>query len=180
MDAQPKLLPPSKLSSGSQFLTSESALVTVSPGGSQDAYLKVKLDTNTRAAISVKDTEEAITVSWHKLTLMPNLPFWNLGLLYRNGQVFWVVDLAALLQLEALDRNSQKYNVVIAKIGDLRMGLAVQEIDAVINLNMDLTKLTHEKSNLNRHVRGCVLCGGELLLVLNTNLIMHSPLLHPE
>lgn len=144
----------------------------------QNTYLKFQLESEIAAAITVNNTEEAITVPWEQLTAIPNMIFYNLGLLLRRSRILWVFDLAAMLQIKALDDNTQKYTIIIAKVGENRLGLAVKAIDCLIHFKPDVIQPTHENTELSRHLHGCVLYNEELILVLNASAIIDSSLLH--
>ena len=146
--------------------------------GSTNTYLKFQLDSQSTAAIAVKEVEETITVKSQNITAIPNVASCNLGLMPRKNQIIWVIDLAAMLQLEPLNGSTQKYNLVTIKNGDFNLGLAVKAIECVVQFDTNVIQPAYDDTELARHLHGYVLRERELLLVLNTSAISTSPVLY--
>jgi twitching motility protein PilI len=111
---------------------------------------------------------------------MPNMPPYVMGLLNRRSRVLWVIDLALMLGLPAVETNVQQYNLVIIGNGSSQFGVIVQAVEGVVRLTQTSIRspLGQVSSSLVPYLRGCVLQEQEILLVLDAEAIMRSPLLH--
>lgn len=149
---------------------------------SEDSYLKFQLTPQTPAILAMADVQEVMVVPNRRLTPMPNMPESVLGLINRRNRVLWVVDLAQMLRLQTLEPQPQQYKVVVARVGYVPLGLAVQEIQGVTRFKPE--SMQSEKglvtSFISTYLHGCILQGKEILLVLNAAAILASPLLHDD
>jgi positive phototaxis protein PixI len=145
-----------------------------------DTYLKFKFGQQTPAALSMNRAQEVVVLPVERLTPMPNMPAHVMGLLNRRSRVLWVVDLARMLGLPGIETNTQHYNIVIISNGSATFGLIVQAIEGVVRLTTECIQspLGQVSSGLVPYLRGCVLQEQEILLVLDAEAIMRSPLLH--
>lgn len=145
-----------------------------------DAYLKFQFGQQTPAVLSMSRAQEVVVLPVGRLTPMPNMPACVMGLLNRRSRVLWVIDLARLLGLPPIEINVQHYNLVIISNGSATFGLIVQAVEGVVRLTPDAIQspLGHLSSSLVTYLRGCVLQEQEILLVLDAEAIMRSPLLN--
>ena len=146
-----------------------------------DTYLKFQLDQQTPAILSMEHAQEVVIVPVGRITPMPNMPKCVLGLLNRRNRVLWVIDLAQMLKLQPLDTNIQQYHTAIIKVGQIPLGLVVQEVKGVTRFTPDCIQLPQglvTSGGLAPYLHGYILHQQEILLVLNAEAIMHSPILH--
>lgn len=151
-----------------------------------DAYLSIQLDAQTPVALPMAQAQEVLVVPAQRLTPMPNMPDGVLGLLNRRSRIFWVVDIAQWLQAQPLDPIAQQYTVVIVRVNAAAspqspnwLGLAVPKVKGVIRFLPELIQspLGHFPLHLTPYLRGCVLQKQELLLVLDAEALVQTPLL---
>ena len=145
-----------------------------------DAYLKFQFGQQTPAVLSMSQAQEVFVLPVGRLTAMPNMPPYVMGLLNRRSKVLWVIDLAKMLGLPGIETNVQHYNSVIINSGSVSLLLIVQSVEGVLRLTPENIQppLGQVSSGLVPYLRGCVLLDTEILLVLDAEAIMRSPLLH--
>ncbi len=144
-----------------------------------DAYLKFQFGQQTSAVFSMSRAQEVIILPVGRLTPMPNMQAHVMGLLNRRSRVLWVIDLARMLGLPPIEINVQHYNLVIISNGSATFGLIVQAVEGVVRLTSESIQspIGQVSSGLVPYLRGCVLQEQEILLVLDAEAIMRSPLL---
>ncbi len=110
------------------------------------------------------------------------MPAYVMGLLNRRSKVLWVIDLARMLGLPPIEINVQHYNIVIISNGTSTFGVIVQAVEGVVRLTAECIQspIAQVSSSLVPYLRGCVLQEQEILLVLDAEAIMRSPLLNSE
>lgn len=161
-----------------------SSALTLQPNRSQkvlgDAYLKFQLAQGVHSVLAMKQVQEVLILPMHRLTPMPNMPACVLGLMNRRSHVMWVVDLAQMLGMPALDANSRQHNLVIVRVGTITLALAVQRVGGIswINSNNIQQPPGHTTSQLLTYLRGCVLQDQEVVLVLDAEAIIQSSVFH--
>lgn len=143
-----------------------------------DPYLKVLLKPNQAAVLSMGQAQEAIAIPTRRVTPMPNMPACILGLLNHKSRVIWVVDLPLLLGLPTGVLNTQQYNIAIIRSGKTPLGLVVPEIRGVVRLNSEAVEPPTGAvlPALAPYLKGCLRQAQEMLWVLDTEAIIHSPL----
>jgi len=145
-----------------------------------DTYLRFELEQQTPAILSIEYAQEVLVVPVGRITRMPNMPKYVLGLLNRRNRVLWVVDLAQMLNLQPLDPNTQHYNIVIIRVGQVPLGLVVPEVKGVTRFTPDCIQSPQGVGTtfLMPYLHGCILQHKEILLVLKAEAIVESPMLH--
>jgi positive phototaxis protein PixI len=145
-----------------------------------DSYLKFQFGQQTPAVLSMSRAQEVVVLPVGRLTPMPNMPLYVMGLLNRRSKVLWVIDLALMLGLPSVGINIQHYNLVIISNGSATFGVIVQAVEGVVRLTPESIRspLGQVSSNLVPYLRGCVLQEQEILLVLDAEAIIRSPFLH--
>jgi twitching motility protein PilI len=145
-----------------------------------DTYLKFQLGQQAPAVLSMSQAQEVVILPHGRLTPMPNMPAHVMGLMNRRSRVLWVIDLARMLGLPSVETNLQHYDVVIIRNGSTSLGVIVQAVEGVVRLTpSSIQSPTRDllSSALVPYLRGCVLQEREILLVLDAEAIMRSPLL---
>ncbi|WNZ21467.1 chemotaxis protein CheW [Leptolyngbya sp. NK1-12] len=152
-----------------------------------DAYLKFHLNGQTPAVFPMRSVQEAVVLPTRRLSPMPNMPPAMMGLMNRRSRVLWVVDLAQLLGISALDLNAQHYTLILIQIGAVPLALAVQQVDGMIRLANDeiQSPVGQVSAALVPYLRGCALQQqeqkSEILLVLDAEAVVQAPILrHPS
>lgn len=147
-----------------------------------DSYLKFHLDLHTIAILAMEHVQEVLIVPSTRVSPMPNMPEFVLGLLNRRNRIFWVIDLAPMLSFQPPDTTAQQYNVVILRVGEIPLGLLVEEVKGLTRISPDLIQppLGLVTPVLIPYIHGCVLHKQEPALVLNAEAIVHSPLLNGD
>ncbi len=142
------------------------------------SYLKFTLGFQ-GALMPTRQVQEAITMATARVTPMPNLPPALLGLINRRSQVLWVTDLALLLGIPIAYPNNQQYNIVLMQTRGVSLGLRVHTIEGILSLprHQVQTPPAHIPNTLVPFLQGCVLQQGEVLLVLDGEAILRSPVL---
>ncbi|MBE9051950.1 purine-binding chemotaxis protein CheW [Nostocales cyanobacterium LEGE 11386] len=147
-----------------------------------DGYLKFQLNQQTTAILSMKYTQEAVILPVESVTSMPNMLPCILGLMNWRSHIIWAIDLPRMLNLESLDHRLRQYNVIVIKVESLLLGLVVQEIKGTTKFMPDdiHSPVGQVASSLVPYLRGCVVQQGEILLVLDAQAIVHSPILRSD
>ncbi|NES81123.1 MAG: purine-binding chemotaxis protein CheW [Moorea sp. SIO2B7] len=145
-----------------------------------DPYLRLQLNEQTAAALPMEQSEKVIFVPVSRITPIPNMPNCVLGLLNQSNRVFWVVDLAHMLDLKPLDTDAQKYNIVIVRVGTIPLGLVVRDVKGVIRVIEDSIQspIGTVAPSLVPYLQGCLFQKKGVLLILDTPAIVNSSILH--
>ncbi len=146
----------------------------------QNTYLRFQLEQHTPAIIAVEYVQEVLIVPAGRLTPMPNMPKYVLGLLNRRNRVLWVIGLAQMLNLQAFDPDTKQYDMAIIRVGQVTLGLVVHAVKDVTRFTPDYIQSVQGlvTSALAPYLHGCILQQKEILLVLNAEAIVHSLALH--
>lgn len=139
-------------------------------------YLRFNLDKHTHAILSMEYTQEVLIVPVRRITPMPNMAECVLGLLNWRSRVLWVIDLGQMLKFQPLDTTAQQYQMVIIKVGQVSLGLVVQEVKGVTQFKPDCIQspLGLVTSDLMSYLHGCIQHSSELLLVLSAEAIVKN------
>jgi twitching motility protein PilI len=145
-----------------------------------DTYLKFQLTQQTPAVLAMGQAQEVVVLPLGRLTSMPNMLPHVMGLMNRRSRVLWVVDLARMLGLPFTETNVQHYDIIIIRNESASIGVIVQSVEGVVRLTpSSIQSPTRDfvSAGLVPYLRGCVLQEQEILLVLDAEAIMRSPLL---
>jgi len=85
-----------------------------------DYYLRFQLTDGITALIDLKYVQESLTVDGNRITAVPNLPEYVLGLMSSRNQVFLAVDLAHLMGLAPETVDLRQYQTVVVQISSER------------------------------------------------------------
>lgn len=144
-----------------------------------ETYLKIQLGLKTSAVLSTKHVQEALVLPAHQLTPMPNMPACMLGLINRRSRVLWVIDLAQILGLPNPETSSQQNSLVLLQVGSISLALLVKQIEGIAGFTAETIQSPpgYVTSALVPYLRGCILQKQEILLVLDAEAIVQSPVL---
>lgn len=145
----------------------------------QQSYLRLELTQNIAAALLMKQAQEVLRITRDRITVMPNMPDCVFGLINQRSRIFWVVDLCQLLEIQPIERNFQEYNLVIIRNKEAALGLVVPMIKGVIRLPLEeiQSPVGNVSSGLVPYLQGCFLQDQNILLVLDAEAIINSPVL---
>ncbi|NEQ64576.1 MAG: purine-binding chemotaxis protein CheW [Symploca sp. SIO1B1] len=141
-----------------------------------DTYLKFQLARQTPAVLSMIQAQEVIVLAPSRLTPMPNMPPYVMGLLNRRSRVLWVIDLSRMLGLPGVETNVQQYSIVIIGNESATLGLIVVAVEGVLRLTSECIQSPIEQlsSSIVPYLRGCILQEQEILLLLDAEAIMRN------
>jgi positive phototaxis protein PixI len=147
-------------------------------------YLKFDLGKNIAVVVPMTYVREAISRSLQQLTPMPDMPPYVLGLMHRQGQVMWAIDLANLLDVggvTAFNSPLAKQDLIILRVGSTSFAIAVHQIHGSTWLpaNEIQPSLSQATAQFSHYLSGCVLKKQEVLFVLDTEAIVQSPNFQP-
>lgn len=159
---------------------------------SGEQFLRVQLTPELTIALALSWVEESLLLPTHLVTPMPNMPPAVLGLMSSKDQVFWVVNLAQLLELPTVLEPSQHYEVVIIRAlspksdqaadpenmntetyEELFLGLVVPKIRSSVRLSREdiISPVDEVDVNLYPYISGQVVIDGDVVLVLSAEAI---------
>ena len=144
-----------------------------------EAYLQFHLGPQSPAVFSMQHVQEVMTLPLSRLTPMPNMPACLLGLMNHRSHVLWVVDLAHLLEINHLDDSTRQYNVIVIRVGKIRLGLAVPQINGMIWFEKEKIQspVGQTSSGLVPYLQGCIWQEDTMMLVLDAATISQASLL---
>ena len=112
-------------------------------------YLRFQLTPEILGLIDLKYVRESLTVEGDRLTAVPNLPEYTVGLMSSRNQVFLAVDLAHLIGFAPQTVNLRRYQTIVVQISQpdaagnsVNFGLTVKSIQGI-------SRLTAEQFNSN-------------------------------
>jgi positive phototaxis protein PixI len=142
------------------------------------AYLKVLLDRDTPAAISMDSTRAALSIEPSRIAPMPNMPTHVVGMLSHRSRVFWVIDLAKMLGMPAVNLRQPKLNVLLLEVERQSIALLVPQIDGVMRFLPEevISPLGNFSAELVPYLHGWLPHSRDILLVLSTRALVTSPL----
>lgn len=80
-----------------------------------DYYLRFQLTEQISALIELKYVQESLTIQGDRITPIPNLPEYVVGLMSSRNQVFLAMDLAHLIGLSPETVNLRQYQTIIVR-----------------------------------------------------------------
>lgn len=142
-------------------------------------YLILQVNSETQVALAMEDTQEVLTIPVNRITAIPNMSKEIVGLINQRNRVFWVADLALMLDLPLIRLEKQQYSIVIIKRGQNTLGLIVQEIKGVtrISKNIIQSPIGEVQSSLIPYLQGCLIYPKEKILILDAHSLINSPIL---
>lgn len=143
-------------------------------------YLKLQLGQNIPAVLSMENTQEVLTIASKKITPMPNLPECFIGLLNQRSRIFWIINFPQMLGLPPVDINLQQYSLALICVNKIPLGLVVPAIKGVVRLITEeiQSPIGNVTPGLVPYLQGCLLQENSIVLVLDPEAIVASPILH--
>ena len=142
-------------------------------------YLRLELGNNIAAALPMNNAREVLSLKRDRITPIPNMPDCVFGLLNQRSRIFWVVDLSQLLEMPPIDRSFQEYNLAIIQTQESALGVIVPVIKGVNRFSIEdiQSPVGNVAPGLVPYLQGCVLEEHNILLVLDAEAIINSPVL---
>jgi positive phototaxis protein PixI len=144
-----------------------------------EMFLRFRLDEQTQAVVTMPHAQEAMVLPISRISVIPNLAAPILGLFNRRSSLLWLVDLPEILGLKPLERHRQSYDVVLLKVDETPLAVAVQEIQGVVRFDRAEIKspIGNFDPALTPYLQGWILQEQELLLVLDSEAIINAQVL---
>ncbi len=144
-----------------------------------EMYLRFRLDRQTTAVVPMAQTQEALVLASERVSVIPNLPSPVLGLFNRRSSLLWLVDLPELLGLEPLDRHCRSYDLVLLRVGQTPLAVAVRSIQGVVRFAAEEVRspIGSFNPNFTPYLSGWILREQELVLVLDPAAIINAKVL---
>ncbi|ACB53892.1 hypothetical protein cce_4544 [Crocosphaera subtropica ATCC 51142] len=145
-----------------------------------DPYLQLQIDSQTQILLPMVMTKEVLNIPSSRLTVMPNMPPFFLGLLNQRSRIFWAVDLGHFLNLSSLKLDCPHYSIAIIHSRKKALALAVEKV-------MGVTRFPQEKiespfstveAGLIPYLQGCIPQERQLFLILDPEAILEAAILN--
>jgi positive phototaxis protein PixI len=147
-------------------------------------YLRVSLFDAVSVLLPLTQVQEVIALPSHRLSALPNLPAPVLGLMNRRSQVLWLVDLVYLLGMGRLELDALTHHVVVLKVGNVSLGVAVKAIEGMVSIAQDAIVPVPPQvpPSALPYLKSCARIASSdtaaaLLMVLNPDALIQSPIL---
>ena len=144
-------------------------------------YLRFDLASSLQAVIPLTRVIETLQMPAQRITPIPNMPTYALGLMENRNKVFWALDLAQRLNLSSGGRRIRQHNIVIVNLPSLSdqetdsllLGLSVQRIQTTIRLHPDEMNFETDgiSPELQSYFQGWFEHQGSQLFMLNIDAI---------
>jgi len=109
-------------------------------------FLTLHLPPDTMALLAVEQLSEVLKVPLARITPIPHLPSWVLGVYNWRGEILWMVDLGARIGMSPWHAQEMPPAVAPAAVleaptskgqAPLKVGLIVHRIDDIVSLDPD-------------------------------------------
>ena len=104
---------------------------------SGDAYIKFKLTSEITALLSMNQVQESLIVEAAKITPLPSMPKYTIGMINSRDRVFCIFDLAQLLNLPTVLITPNQYQIIVLQTtgeSSISVGFAVMGLQGIIRL----------------------------------------------
>lgn len=122
------------------------------------SYLKVSLTSDVQIAIAMVDIVQVLMISSEKITFLPNLPSYVIGLFNQRNRVFWLIQLSSLFKLKLENNHVKNYEIVIIKADDISLALVVEKVNSMIRLEgnkiIDISQEDNISRNFKHYLKG--------------------------
>jgi positive phototaxis protein PixI len=138
------------------------------------AYLRLQIAPEATAAVAMQAARAALVVNVDRLTPLPNMPSYVIGLLAHRSRVLWALDLAKILGFPPVDLRRSKVNVVLLEIDRQTVAFAVPEISGVLRLMPEeiISPLANFSAELVPYLQGWLAYEEETLLILSARALV--------
>ncbi|NES72696.1 MAG: hypothetical protein F6K24_49620, partial [Okeania sp. SIO2D1] len=112
-------------------------------------FLYIEIDRTLQTILSTDDLDEVITLDYRKILQIPGMPTVVTGVFQWHGEIMWLIDIAYLMGFNPLlstGYNQEKIRVVKVKYQDNYLGILVQKVGELINIETkNITLLKQQK-----------------------------------
>lgn len=139
-----------------------------------DPYIRLRLNERLIAAVDTRQAQEVLVIAPQALTVVPTMAPTIMGLIHHRSRIFWVIDLAQVFGLVALEPRAAAYHLAILQVGNVHVGIAVQQIQGVTRIVQEdiVSPLDSDvPAPLVPYLRGCIPCEEGPLMVLDATAI---------
>jgi positive phototaxis protein PixI len=138
------------------------------------AYLRLQIAPNATAAVAMQAARAALVVNVDRLTPLPNMPNYVIGLLAHRSRVLWTLDLAKILGYSPVDLRRSTVNIVLLEIDRQVVAFAVPEISGVLRFMPEevISPLANFSAELVPYLQGWLPYEGETLLILSARALV--------
>jgi positive phototaxis protein PixI len=129
-------------------------------------YLYIQLDIQLGAQmglISMDFAQEVLVLPSERLTMMPNMPPYALGLVSHRSRIFWLIDLPQLLGLNPIESGVNEYDMAILRVRGFWVGIATIRTHGIRRLSPEAVRSAHvsaDSSNIpaemERYIQGWI------------------------
>jgi twitching motility protein PilI len=139
-------------------------------------YLKLEIAPQVPAVVPMSVVREVIQLPLKRLTPIPHMPPYALGLMYRHAQVLWAIDLARFLSLGTLDPRVYDQTFVVLRVGAISFAIGVHQVQGTTWLLTEEIQPAMRYTNpaITPYLNGCTLKDQEVLLVIDIEAIVQS------
>ncbi|ATD54611.1 chemotaxis protein CheW [Clostridium chauvoei] len=103
------------------------------------------------------------------ITKVPKSPIYIKGLINLRGSIKSLVDINLLLNINS---NKQQNNIIILKLDEEEIGIAVDEVEEVIDI--DDNNLQQLESHNQGYLRGVIDLNGKLLTIIDIEKLLNQ------
>ena len=103
-----------------------------------------------------------------QITKVPTAPSYIIGLIYLRGSIKPLVDIGMLLNIK---NQSENQNIIILKLDEEEVGIAVDEVIEVADI--DLNMLQNTSIDSKEYIKGVIEFNKYLLTVIDINKIVN-------
>ncbi|NEQ76419.1 MAG: chemotaxis protein CheW [Okeania sp. SIO2C9] len=142
-------------------------------------FLYIEIDRTLQTILSTDDLDEVITLDYRKILQIPGMPTVVAGVFQWHGEIMWLIDIAYLMGFNPLlstGYNQEKFRVVKVKYKDNYLGILVQKVGDLINIetkNITLLKQKKVNSPVEKFIKGtCTNSEGEKMMILDIEKIL--------
>jgi positive phototaxis protein PixI len=153
-----------------------------------DPYLRCQLVPEVSALLSMAYVQESLLVPGEKITPIPNMSPFVIGLMNSRDRVFCAIDLAQLLGLSSPYSYSRQYHIIVIRVSqfldrqsaseqELLLGLVVNRVQGITRVMSDAMRSPQGNfpPSLTPYIRGCVVEKDQPLPVLDPGAIANAP-----
>lgn len=112
---------------------------------------------------SIQNISEMITI-----TKVPKAPKYIKGLINLRGSIKPLVDISMLLNIE---NNNNPQNIIIIKLNDEEVGIAVDEVVEVLDIEKDKFQSLSNKSK--EYILGVIELNEDIITIIDVNKILN-------
>ena len=115
---------------------------------SAQSYLHFLIEQSIKAVVPMDNVVEVASIPVERITAVPNMPIYVLGLLHQRSRVIWLIDLPEFLGLAPINLDTQEYNIAIVETKQKTVGLVVLQIQEVARYSINSLESIENKGKI--------------------------------